>query len=375
MDNEIAPIYEKLKNVVSEDEFLEKIEEKMEKMGPLCDRKTIALLVASDLGISDAAQEPTKIADVHEAGSNVYIVGKIISVFDVREFSRNDGTTGRVGNLIIADDTGSIRLTLWDDKADLITTGSIEPGKTYRVSGYVKEGYSGMEVNVGRYGGIQEADEEIQVDLSSGKISDIKENDSDINLIGVVLQVSDIRTFSKRNGGEGKVRNILIGDDTGKIRVTLWDDKTKLADDVNVGDAVEIINGYARLNSFNDEVEIQIGNHGMIRHTDSSVEYREEFTPISDIVPDENYSIRGRVSGIGEIREFSKKDGSVGMVSSIYISDDTGRIRVTLWNEMAEMAENVDIDTEIEVIDAYAKTGFNNEVELNTSRRSRLVFP
>lgn len=374
MDNEIAPIYEKLASVVSEEEFLQRVNEKMDKMGPLCDRKTIALLVASDLGVTDATQEPTKIADINENSSNVYVVGKIISPFDTREFSRNDGTTGRVGNLIIADNSGSIRVTLWDELADQMTNGTIKAGKSYRVSGYVKEGYSGLEINVGRYGGIEEVDEEIQIELPSMKIADIKENDSDININAAILQISDIRTFNKRTGGEGKVRNILVGDDTGKIRVTLWDEKAELDKSLHEGASIEIINGYARLNNFNDEVEIQIGNHGVIRKIDSEILYQEEFTPISDIIPGESYSVRGFISGIGEIREFSRKDGGVGMVSNIYLSDDTGRIRVTLWDEMAEMAENVDIDTEMEIIDAYAKTGFNDEVELNTGRRSRIVF-
>jgi replication factor A1 len=374
MDDEVALIYEKLKNVISEQEFLEKIEEKSEKMGPLCDRKTIALLVASDLGISGASNEPTKIADVTQSGSNVYVTGKIISVFEIREFSRQDGTTGKVGNAIIADDTGSIRLTLWDDNADLIATEYLKAGKSYQVSGYTKEGYSGLEINVGRSGNIQEANEDIPVKLPSSKIDGIKENDSDINVKGVILQVADIRTFTKRNGGEGKVLNILIGDETGKIRVTLWDEKTDAIGNLGIGDSVEIINGYARLNNYSDEVEIQVGTHGVIRPADSDVEYSEDFTPVSDIVPDENYSVKGRVSGIGEIREFNRKDGSIGLVSNIYISDDTGRIRVTLWDEMAEMAENVDIDTEMEIIDAHAKTGFNNEVELSTNRLSRLIF-
>ncbi len=374
MDNEIAPIYEKLSSVVSEEEFLNKVNEKMDKMGPLCDKKTIALLVASDLGVTDATQEPTKIADINENSSNVYIMGKIVSLFDTREFSRNDGTTGKVGNLIIADNSGSIRVTLWDELADQMATGSIEAGKSYKVSGYVKEGYSGLEINVGKYGGMEEVNEDIQVTLASMKITDIKENDSDINISAAILQISDIRTFSKKSGGEGKVRNILVGDDTDKIRVTLWDEKAELVNSLSIGDSVEIINGYARRNNFNDEVEIQIGNHGVIQKTGAEILYQENFTPISDIVPGENYSVRGSISGIGEVREFSRKDGGVGMVSNIYISDETGRIRVTLWDDMAEMAEGVDIGTEMEIMDAHAKIGFNDEVELSTGRQSRVVF-
>jgi replication factor A1 len=33
---------------------------------------------------------------------------------------------GRVGNLLVADETGSIRITLWDDKADLINQGLLK---------------------------------------------------------------------------------------------------------------------------------------------------------------------------------------------------------------------------------------------------------
>ncbi len=48
--------------------------------------------------------------------------------------------------------------------------------------------------------------------------------------------------------------NITIGDDTGKIRITLWDEKTDKMAELRLGDAVEVINGYARENNFNQQV-------------------------------------------------------------------------------------------------------------------------
>jgi len=264
-------------------------------------------------------------------------------------------------------------VTLWDDKADLITNGSIEISQNVQVSGYVKDGYSGVEVNVGKNNVITQTNEDVDATMNSQKITDIKDGMGDINLCGRVVDVADVCTFIRKDGTEGRVCNITIGDETGKIRVPLWDDKTDLTKEISFDDSIEIINGYARENNFNNQVEIQVGNHGVIKKTDTEVTYKETFTPIADIVPGESYSIEGAVSGLGELREFTRDDGTLNMVSNIYVSDDSGRIRIALWGDHAPLVDELDIDTGIQVIDAYSKSGFNDEIELSVGNRSRVV--
>ena len=371
--DDISEIYEKLGGVVSKEEFIEKVNEKVDQMSGLCDEKTAAMLVAHDLGVTDTGREVTKIADITADSGNVNFIAKVMSVFNAKEFNRNDGTIGKVGNITVADETGSIRVTLWDDKADLITNGSIEISQNVQISGYVKDGYSGVEVNVGKNNVITDTNEDVDATMNSQKITDIKDGMGDINLCGRVVDVADVRTFSKKDGGEGRVCNITIGDETGKIRVTLWDEKTDLTKEISFDDSIEIINGYARENNFNQQVEIQVGNHGVIKKTDTEVTYKETFTPIADIVPGESYSIEGAVSGLGELREFTRDDGTLNMVSNIYVSDDSGRIRIALWGDHAPLVDELDIDTGIQVIDAYSKSGFNDEIELSVGNRSRVV--
>ncbi len=372
--NGIDEIYSKLSKSISKEEFVEKVNEKVEQMGGLCDEKTAAMLVAHDLGLNETGRSSQKIADIKSDSGNINFVAKVVSVFPIREFTRSDGTTGRVGNLLVADETGSVRITLWDDKADLINQGFIEINQNLQISGYVKEGYSGVEVNIGNNGVLSQTDEEVQVKNPSTKISDIKDGMGSINVVGRLLDISDVRTFNKKDGSKGRVGNITIGDDTGKIRITLWDDKTDKMTELLPGDAIEIINGYARANNFNQQVEIQIGNHGLIKKTETSVKYQENFTAIADIVPGESYSIQGSVSGLGEIREFNRDDGTVNMVSNIYVSDDTGRIRVALWADHALLVDELDIDTPVQIIDAYAKSGFNEDVELSAGNRTRIII-
>ena len=370
----IDEIYSKLSKSITMEEFTEKVNEKVEQMGGLCDEKTAAMLVAHDLGMNETGKSSQKVADIKSDSGNVNFIAKVVSVFPIREFTRSDGTVGRVGNLLVADETGSIRITLWDDKADLINQGFIEIGHNLQLGGYVKEGYSGVEVNIGGNGVLSQTDEEVNVKNASMKISDIKSGTGSINVIGRLLDISDIRTFNKKDGSKGRVGNITIGDDTGKIRITLWDEKTDKIAELRLGDAVEVINGYARENNFNQQVEIQIGNHGLLKKTETSVKYQENFTAIADIVPGESYSIQGSVSGLGEIREFNRDDGTVNMVSNIYVSDDTGRIRVALWADHALLVDELDIDTPIQIIDAYAKSGFNEDVELSAGNRTRIII-
>lgn len=372
--NVIDEIYSKLSKSISKEEFAEKVNEKVEQMGGLCDEKTAAMLVAHDLGLNETGRSSQKIADIKSDSGNVNFIAKVVSVFPTREFTRSDGTMGRVGNLLVADETGSIKITLWDDKADLINQGFIEISQSLQLGGYVKEGYSGVEVNIGSNGVLSQTDEEVHVKNPSTKISDIKDGMGSINVVGRLLDISDVRTFNKKDGSKGRVGNITIGDDTGKIRITLWDDKADKMGELRPGDAVEVINGYARENNFNQQVEIQIGNHSLLNKTETSVKYQENFTAISDIVPGESYSIQGSVSGLGEIREFNRDDGTVNMVSNIYVSDDTGRIRVALWADHALLVDELDIDTPIQIIDAYAKSGFNEDVELSAGNRTRIII-
>jgi replication factor A1 len=378
--DEIIEIYKKqeLSGTITQEDFLERVGEKVNQMGGLCDTKTAAMLVAHDLGAGDtrgegAGNEVQKVADITPGTGNVRLIAKVMSVFPAKEFNRNDGTIGRVANLLVADETGSIRLTLWDDKADLVKTGDITVGQTFQISGYVKEGYSGVEVNIGNNGVLCETDEKIEASVASTKITDIKNGMGDINLRARVLDIADIKTFNRKDGSTGRVSNITVGDDTGKIRVTLWDEKTDLLPELNINDSIEIINAYARENNFSQQVEVQVGNRTILKKTDKEVDYSENFTPISDIIPGESYSVKGSVSGIGDRRDFTRDDGTENSVSNIYVSDDTGRIRIALWGEHAGLIDEVDIDTEIEIIDAFSKSGFNDEIELSAGNRTRII--
>ena len=368
---DIESIYKKLSQVISKEDFLQRVRKKVESMGGLCDEPMAAMLVANELGFSDVGRDSVKIENITADSGQVNFVAKVVSVFDTREFTRNDGTIGRVGNIIVGDETGKIKVTLWDNMADLIKAEKIEAGQTFQISGYVKQGYSGVEVNIGNNGVLAKSEEDIDVAASSQKIKDVKDGMGDLNLTGKVLEISEIRTFQRKDGSSGKVGNLLLGDDTGTLRVTLWDDKTEFLNQIEYGDTVELINAYARENAFTQKIELQVGNRSVIRKSEKKIEYEEKFTQITDVRADmSDINVSGRVLDIGEIRTFEKKDGTTGRVGNLLLGDSTGKIRLTLWDEKTSFLDEVDFDETIEVLHAYSReNAFNQQVELNLGNR------
>ncbi len=62
------------------------------------------------------------ITEIEPKQGLVCVQGVIQSVSEVREFSRSDGTTGRVASMSIQDNTGSIRVVAWDDSVEKLNS-------------------------------------------------------------------------------------------------------------------------------------------------------------------------------------------------------------------------------------------------------------
>ena len=136
--------------------------------------------------------------------------------------------SGSVADILVASETGEVRVSLWDDLADLVKVGDLKEGDTLRVRGYVKEGQKGLEVSIGRGGGIVKDD--CHRDRPEGP------DGQDLRHQGRRRQHEhprhdplhqEPRTFSRKDGSTGSLASLMIGDETGKVRVTVWDTKIK----------------------------------------------------------------------------------------------------------------------------------------------------
>jgi len=192
---------------------------------------------------------------------NVTFIGKVLAVSEVREFNRSDGSIGRVANLTLGDETGTVRVSLWDEATELIRSGDLRVDQCLKVRGMAKEGYAGTEVSLGRNGNIEEVELDIKPRADPYKISEIRRDMSEVNLVARVVDPGDIREFVRKDGGRGQVRTVLLGDETGKIRLTLWNENARM--DLEKDETIEIIKGSSRERY--GSVEIQTGSYTVIR--------------------------------------------------------------------------------------------------------------
>ncbi|MFH1822009.1 MAG: hypothetical protein ABH852_06210 [Methanobacteriota archaeon] len=91
------------------------------------------------------------------------------------------------------------------------------------------------------------------------KASEVKPDMRRIELELTIVEMEEPRAYTKRDGREGRVASAIGEDDSGRVKVSLWDADV---DRVKVGNKIKITNGYSR--SFRDEVQISSGLYGKL---------------------------------------------------------------------------------------------------------------
>jgi len=90
-----------------------------------------------------------KIKDLRDGTKRVDIEAKVIEKTGAREvLSRYKDVVLRVANATISDETGNIKLTLWNDQID-----QVKVNDTIKIeNGYVTSFRGEIQLNIGRYG-------------------------------------------------------------------------------------------------------------------------------------------------------------------------------------------------------------------------------
>ena len=197
----VAKIKEESK--ISEAEIQTRIKNKIEKLSGLISKEGAAHIVANELGIKLFEKTTGKldIKNVLIGMRSVDIDGKVQRVFPMTTFQRKtDGGTGKVSSFIIADPTGTIRTTVWGDKAESVQ--KLNENDIVRViNAYVKDNNGRPEIHLGTNSELTVNPEGVKIkevkkqERIRKKIQDLKEGDQDIEILGTIVQVFDIRYY------------------------------------------------------------------------------------------------------------------------------------------------------------------------------------
>ena len=233
------------------------INKKVKQLSGLITKEGAAHIVANELGIKliDKVSGKLQIKNVLVGMRDVEIVGLVKNNFGVREFA-TEKKQGKVASLIIADETGTIRVVLWNDMADKVK--DIKVGDTVKIlSGYVRGREDNKEIHLNDRSKIivNPPGEKVNVDLNQTfsrtyvrkKINELKDTDKNAELRVTIVQAFEPRFYEVcpecgrklelKEGGfscpiHGKVTPKqayvmnLIGDDgSGTIRLVFFRDQ------------------------------------------------------------------------------------------------------------------------------------------------------
>src|SRR6266566_2942461 len=277
---------------IGRDELLTMVERKKEEShGLLSDEGAIRLL-AQQLSASLPASSDLKdqrISSIHAGLNDSTITGEVISVSDVHEFQRSDGTAGKVLRMRVGDPSGQITGVFWDSLADTVAREALTPGSQVRLlHGYTKFGRAGeVEFHLGSRANLQilrraqsqgfaasavsSAAVKVGVsDLLRVRLLKLQKSQSDqgptwalcANETGLMIaKFWDNQAQSVLELGEGslveietkegrrtRVSNIELEDGTGRVRVSLWDTHAQKTESLRTGDNVRLVGVKVREN-------------------------------------------------------------------------------------------------------------------------------
>ncbi len=343
-------------------------------------------LTAEELDEFEAIREQLRpvpigsIAEIDDDGKEIDVVGRILSVNDINEFQRDDGSVGLVRSVMFADESGKVQLSFWNERAQ----EEYVVGDAYQIeNARTRLGMMSVDLNVGGTSRVIKLSEEqasamFIPELSTlekaiydfKKIEDLDEDEEDKIIIGRIIEINEIREFDRDSGDTGYVRNIEIADDTGSIRVALWDNDA--LKERKIGDGIKLQNPRLALNMDN-RLEANVSRATTILEpSESELEQlpsidelmAEIYTPktIESLLEDDtNVCVTGTIKEVNTQRVLLTRcpncNQSVEESDDEYIcdncgftfdkpeyllmvptriEDDTGEIQVTFFDKLAE---------------------------------------
>jgi replication factor A1 len=200
---------------------------------------------------------------------------------------------------------------------------------------------------------------------------------SSVTVAGRVVNIGNIREFNRRDGGTGKVVSVLLEDETGNVRLSLWDDDVNLADEMSPGTIIAVENGYTRLSL--GDIGLNVGQSGRLQINPEGVdiiesEIEEKIVPLTELREGQtNIHVRGTILEPPEVREVETARGPA-TVASFRIDDGTGEARVSFWGELVGEVENLSGGTTIRIENCNVREPFDGLMQISSGMFTRIII-
>jgi replication factor A1 len=349
---------------IGRDELLTMVQRKKEEShGLLSDEGAIRLL-AQQLSVSPPASSDLKdqrISSVHAGLNDSTITGQVISVSDVHEFQRSDGTQGKVLRMRVGDASGQITGVFWDSLADTVAREALTPGSRVRLlHGYTKFGRAGeVEFHLGSRANIQILGRASSEGFAPNASSSVAGKLGASGLLRVRLL-----KLQKSQSEQGPTW-ALCSNEAGLMIAKFWDNQAQSVLELGEGSLVAIENHW--VSERNGLVYVNVGAKASVKKESTDFVPDIPLATIKSLQPGSAlWSIKGKVLERGDVREIETKEGRRTRVSNIDLEDDTGKIRVSLWDTHAQRTESLRTGDTVRLVGVKVRENMNGEKEAST---------
>ncbi|MEM3572076.1 MAG: OB-fold nucleic acid binding domain-containing protein, partial [Candidatus Bathyarchaeia archaeon] len=306
------------------------------------------LLVKTD----EKKLEGVSITDLYDGLNDVTLIGRVITVWPIQEFQRQDGFLGKVMRILIADKSGKVQCVVWNDWAEKLSKIDELVGKILKIShAYTRKGLlNEVEVHCGEKSEIIIS----PINVNESDYPELKEffinlkylslDKPEVNVKAVIKSNPKIMTFEKI-GTTGKVLRARIMDHTGVATLVAWDEKVDELSNLKKGDTIQIMSGQLK-KSLSGFPEIHITKRSVVSLLKEKPIELQLITPkinkISELSPDLKWAdLLVRVFKIGELKEVKRVTNEQTLLRRLLVYDETGLIKASFWDDNAKLIEKV----------------------------------
>ncbi len=179
-----------------------------------------------------------KIADITNQLGSVDLSVVVLVKGSVQEVKRATGEAVKVARFVVADETGIVSLSLWDDKAEL--ANQLSEGDTISLRGVaIRERLGEISLNLGRSGELQTSATKVQARHAT-MLNSIQNAKGLLMVEGSVSDQPVARQVVTDKGETVNLASFTLRDETGSTKATFWRDQVDSVTKLRTGMRVRL---------------------------------------------------------------------------------------------------------------------------------------
>ncbi len=316
----------------------------------------------------------TPLGKLTAGASQVNAIGVVQSDTRYYTFAKEE-RAGSVLRTIVADESGSIPLVAWNERAEELKelkigdivqmlNGRVRLDKNARLELHVE---SRSQIQL-----LKTSPAYLKIPgAKSHKIADLNNQTGSADLYVRVLAKGVPQEIKRPTGEAVKMARLIVADESGIVSLSLWDDKSQLVNDFAEGDVIELKGVSVRERM--GEIMLSLGRSGGLQKTSEKLVGARPATNLSALQQSKGLVIvEGSVNDEPLSRQVVTEKGETINLSSFTLRDGTSSSRVTFWRDQAADALKLRPGIRVRIQGLKVRTGLTGQFELSSIPLSRI---